>query len=811
MSQKFGFNESFLCSTKSRAKHGGSLLLMAAALGLAPLANAQEVQSAPNSNSELVQSAESKKLGFGIPPQELSSALAAFAEEANLQFLYDAVLTRGVRTNGVTGTYTAEQALRILLNGTGLTARFSSFGSVTLERLAKTAEDILPEVAVVGDWLDNPSAEILHNFPGARHKLTKADFEKSGVVSLTEAFRKIPGIQVRIPAESYGANHALSIGTRGLKSRFSEKSTILLDGMPLSFAPYGQPQLSIAPISLGNLEAVDVVKGGSSVRYGPQNVGGVVNFVTPDIPKEAITRLKLHAEGAPENGEGGILGQAHAFVGGEVSENTRMAMLYSGSHGSGYRENSDENIDDLMLKAETWLSNDSLLEGHLRYFKAETEIAGGLNKQQFDTDPYQSRYDFNHFEGDRKEGRIKYTNYISDTQEFEVQAFASNTYRLYGLQFNPDSRQRYDEWAREYDVFGIEPRYSQLFDFGLSDHEISAGYRYIKETADLTRYRWNNFAVGSHPKSVSGVLRSKDKAGTTAHAAYIDDRISFGPWAVTPGMRLENVGVYRDSLIRKNNPNNFRNDESYTELLPSLSIGYQLSPFVTLFSNYSTSFGTLQHLQLSDNTQNKLEPEIARTVEIGGRYQQDGLNAEITLFNINFTNKLQWDDNLGFHVNRGRTQHYGVELGAGYEFADSGLSVYGNLSYTQAKFKEGSLEGNELPYYSNWIGNVGLQYLRNKWTYNLDAYAQSKQFSDNENTDNLTVVNNTYFRGHMPGFMIWNARASYQLHNDSRISFGVKNLFGQDYYTLSGPDQPYGAGISVGAPMNTYVELEMAF
>jgi Fe(3+) dicitrate transport protein len=748
---------------------------------------------------------------WNIPSQSLDVSIIDLATRAGLAIILEPGQLKGVNANALHGEMPVKDALTILLKGSGYRYEVGTDNRLVLRVLSAPLSMVQPEpIMIVGDWLNNATKETEQNFPGARHKITQDDFEKVGAVSLTEAFRKIPGMQVRVPAESYGANHALSVGVRGLKSRFSEKSTILLDGMPVSFAPYGQPQLSIAPIALGNLAAIDVVKGGSSVRYGPQNVGGVINFVTPDIPQELTTRLKMHAEGATQ-GEKGILGQTNAFIGGAISEDTRMALMYSGSHGSGYRENSDEDIDDIMLKAETWITDSEKLEGHLRYFDAKTEISGGLNETLYEADRYQSRFDFNHFDGDRKEGRIKYTNYLSDTQEFEMQAFAANTYRLYGLQFNPDSRQRYDEWGREYDVFGVEPRYSQLFDFGSTAHEISVGYRYIKETADLTRYRWNNFAVGSDPRSVNGVLRTKDEAGTTAHAAYIDDRILFGEWAITPGVRLEKVKVFRDSLVSRNAPNNFHNDESYTELLPSLSVGYQLSPSLTLFSNYSTSFGTLQHLQLSDSTDNNLEPEIARTVEVGGRYQQGGLSAEVILFNINFNNKLQWDDSLGYHVNRGRTRHYGAELGAGYDIADTGLSLHGNLSYTKAKFKEGNLFGNELPYYSNWVGNLGVQYQRNNWTYNLEGYAQSKQFSDNENTDGLTVVNDTFYRGHLPGFAIWNVRTSYQTRDNSRISFGVKNIFNKDYYSLSGPDQPYGSGISAGAPMTAFVELEMEF
>src|SRR2546427_7686016 len=74
-----------------------------------------------------------------------------------------------------------------------------------------------------------------------------------------------------------------------------------MDGVPVSYAPYGQPQLSLAPVSLGNLESVDVIRGAGSVRYGPQNVGGIINFVTRAIPKtfaaEASVGTEIYSHG----------------------------------------------------------------------------------------------------------------------------------------------------------------------------------------------------------------------------------------------------------------------------------------------------------------------------------------------------------------------------------------------------------------------------------------------------------------------------------------------------------------------------------
>ncbi|GHK19085.1 hypothetical protein ECZU03_28740 [Escherichia coli] len=78
----------------------------------------------------------------------------------------------------------------------------------------------------------------------------------------------------------------MNFGIRGLNPRLTSRSTVLMDGIPVPFAPYGQPQLSLAPVSLGNMDAIDVVRGGGAVRYGPQSVGGVVNFVTRAIPQD---------------------------------------------------------------------------------------------------------------------------------------------------------------------------------------------------------------------------------------------------------------------------------------------------------------------------------------------------------------------------------------------------------------------------------------------------------------------------------------------------------------------------------------------
>jgi len=93
---------------------------------------------------------------------------------------------------------------------------------------------------------------------------------------------------------------ALNFGIRGLNPRLATRSTLLMDGIPIPYAPYGQPQLSLGPISMGNMDAVDGVRGaggGAAVsgtvlkkrvrfRLGKANRGIGSARVSPALPLE---------------------------------------------------------------------------------------------------------------------------------------------------------------------------------------------------------------------------------------------------------------------------------------------------------------------------------------------------------------------------------------------------------------------------------------------------------------------------------------------------------------------------------------------
>jgi Fe(3+) dicitrate transport protein len=230
---------------------------------------------------------------------------------------------------------------------------------------------------VVGDWLADARQDNVFEHPGARDVVRREAFERSGASSAREVLNRIPGVNA--PENNGTGSHdlALNFGIRGLNPRLASRSTVLMDGIPVPFAPYGQPQLSLAPISLGNMDAVDVVRGGGAVRYGPQNVGGIVNFVTRAIPEEATFKAAMQNQISPSSSQDGLKNNANLLIGGTNANGLGGALLYSGTRGSDWREHSDTQIDDLMLKGKLQLDEANSLHAMAQYYEGEAEMPGG--------------------------------------------------------------------------------------------------------------------------------------------------------------------------------------------------------------------------------------------------------------------------------------------------------------------------------------------------------------------------------------------------------------------------------------------------
>lgn len=664
---------------------------------------------------------------------------------------------------------------------------------------AENAGPILESIQVSSNLLGTSMAASTKNFAGARTVVQKDDIENSGASSLSDVMRRIPGVQISDNSGSAGSAISLNIGVRGLAGRYSPRSTVLLDGIPMSVAPYGQPQLSFAPVSLANVETVDVVRGGGAVRFGPQNVGGIINFktrrvpTTPGITGDATVRYNTYSEVGHNT-------QASVFAGTQLDSGLGLAVLYSGIRGSDWRVGSDEKVNDFALKFRYDLSPTAEVYGKLSYYDVTSRTPGGLTAAQYKQDPFQNTRPADFWSGERKAFDIGYLNAMSNTQEFEVRAYYNKSSRESTL----ISGKNLGHQPRNYETTAIEPRYTQRFITGKVSQDVTVGYRYLAERADEAIY---NVVIASGVRQAP--TRFADNS-TDAQAVYIDDKIAIDAWRITPGVRYEHIKTERFNHLPVDQKIELLNNKA----LPSLNVAYLLNNNVTLFGNYNSSFGAVQNTQLNaQSSKNPLQPELAKTAELGARWKSGQLSAEATLFNIKFDNQIQSvgsGENVVFY-NVGATHHRGLETAIDYRFDKSGplagLNAYATYTYTKATLQDGANAGNDVPFYSRTTDTVGAHYQLGTWGVDLSSSHQSRQFADEANT---VAENAAGSLGVIPGFRTWNTQVKWTVPGQKGLELvaGVNNLADKRYFTRTSDGN---LGKLVGAPRMVYLQGRLAF
>lgn len=265
----------------------GMVMLLGIGVGTAQSQGQREPRPAvpqqTRGQQHTIRLAQAGELHFNIPSQPLSTALRQFSQAANLELFFDAALTEGLRTPGLSGTYVPEQALQRLLAGTGLRYRFTSPSTVTLERQVaqesgaeREALQIEPVIVreeraatykVEGTSSATKTDTPLRDIPQSIQIIPREVIEDQGVVEVRDVLRNVSGITAS--NSSFNA-FADQVNIRG----FDASDNFIKNG--LRRGNFGES----LPQETANIERLEVLKGPASVLYGQLEPGGAVNIVT---------------------------------------------------------------------------------------------------------------------------------------------------------------------------------------------------------------------------------------------------------------------------------------------------------------------------------------------------------------------------------------------------------------------------------------------------------------------------------------------------------------------------------------------------
>jgi iron complex outermembrane receptor protein len=130
--------------------------------------------------------------------------------------------------------------------------------------------------------------------------ITQEDIRRSGVTSIAEALRMVPGLQVaRIDANKW------AITARGFSGRFSNKLLVLIDGRSVYTPIFSGVFWDAQDTLLEDIERIEVIRGPGATLWGANAVNGVINIITKTA-KDTQGGLIYGGAGTEEQGFGGF-------------------------------------------------------------------------------------------------------------------------------------------------------------------------------------------------------------------------------------------------------------------------------------------------------------------------------------------------------------------------------------------------------------------------------------------------------------------------------------------------------------------------
>jgi iron complex outermembrane receptor protein len=637
---------------------------------------------------------------------------------------------------------------------------FGSFG-----QLGATEEEAteLPEVVVTAtrDWEEEQKV------PYNVSVITEDAIRRSNAQNVADVLRTVPGVFV---SDWTGNRKSVTVDIRGFGEAGSSNSLVLVDGRRVNQIDISGTDWTQIP--LDQVERIEVIRGGGSVLYGDNAVGGVVNIITkkgerkPSVQVEALGgSYGLNIQRASSRGSLGDF---------------RYAVNARHERTDGFRDNGDFEGYDFGASVGYDIGDLIKLDLSGSYHRDRYGLPGALSYQDLHTWAEMDDTKFPDDKGETEDYFIRLTGELDLKNWGRI--FADFSYRNRG---NESELNYVDFWSglpgvadqkSDIPTFGFLPRWVWERDIWRFHNKLIAGFDYY----------WSDSNVIGHDSlygdPTQSFLSQNADIERKTWALYFHDDVSILKNLISSfGYRYEETqNDFQGSSY-------FFTWASFSDTKDDAMHAWDVG-LTYLFLENSKVYGRIaksyrypaidEYFSVWSGLNRLLEPQEGITYEVGvDHYFTDTIRSGLTFFWMDLEDEIYFDPLTFINGNYDDTSRLGVEFFAEGKPWDW-LRLWANYTFTKATFRDGVYEGNDVPHVPNHKVSFGFDL-----TPNFVAFLKGLEFNVW-----ATYVSEQRFISDQPNvvpklddYITANAKLSYTWRFLTAF-VGVNNMFNEEYF-----------------------------
>lgn len=569
-----------------------------------------------------------------------------------------------------------------------------------------------------------------------------------------------------------------------------------------------------APMSMANVEGVEILRGPVSALYGWAEPGGAVQVLVKKPSKQSIKKVSLQYDEWDK-------ATVNVDFGGSLNDNLAYRLVLAREQGGSFRDNQDLQQTLIAPSLTIELDANKKLDLALEFLddKRSTDygipaINGKPANVPIDR-IYTESFGEQHSQSTRLSARWQQPLMGGDLST------ALSFYQFKYLKYNDAEPYRvsgnnvlrtYEDYPEQYRWLTAYADWSKAIQTGAVKHQLATRFEAAHEKRELKNGVFDEYPAIDvfNPVYNQTYIPTPDynlfSQGwrNTSFALALQDTISWGDWKALLGVRqsfLRQSHYLTEVLpIAINN----RTAQTDTATTPRIGIVWQVQPEANIYANYSAGkMGVLpQNRAFNDDS---FAPISSKQFELGLKVQP--LNklwlASAAAFSIERNNVLTPDpDHAGFSIQTGTQKSRGLEFGLQGAIAENWqLNAQTTLLDATITKDNRYAAGNRLPYAarvgaSAWLTHTMFFENNSQLSLSGGVVYQGERFAGFTNTTTL------------PSHTRLDLGASYQLQHWT-INVGLENVLDKTYYSSGIENRP--AVIYPGAPRSLSVKASYRF